>query len=380
MKMAHEMTIEERRRADQREREARNSRNPAVDIAMQELAAAREQNAENQRVLYDMMNRRPETSHADHLLGKFMDNESVRITQLRAQHESEMRTKNDLHRDEIERIHARNDQNAKWQQTAHEREMTTLTRTMEHQEKMLTTAHASEVRALTRENESLRTKNDRLEQEISELRAKKDKGLIESLTEITTVKEALEGFSPPKEEGSGSTIERIISGVMESPLAEGIASRVAGGAAATAMGAQPGPQGPAAAPPPGAIDPSTLPVNQPVPMPDGNVIVRKGDGRIVMLKPKRQPQPGEIPEIKVDPTEVKMAVSIMESACEKDVDPESFALSARTLVPAEIIRALRVQGVDHFLANVAKLDNNSPLQTMHGKNWVRKVAQVLVGG
>jgi hypothetical protein len=373
MKMAHEVTIEERRRAERIEREARNYRDPSIDIVAGELAASRQQQAESQRVIYDMMNRRSDTSPADHLLGKMMDNESGRISQLRAQHESEIRMKSEMHRDELERIHQRYEQNAQWQQAAHQREVESLRMTLATQEKMLETSYRGQLRALERELEATRADLMQNKSEVSELRAKKDKGLVESLTEIATVKEALEGFGGGDKE-DGSTIERIISGVMGSPLAEGVASRLAGGGAIAAAGAQPQP-----APAPAVQDPNDLPINQPIQLPDGSVAVRRPDGRVVTLRPKRKPKPGEVPEIKLDPGEVQIAIQFMEAALANDTDPEQFAASARNVVPSDIIGALRLQGVDHFLIKVAKLPETSPLLSMHGKSWARKVAAILVG-
>jgi len=369
LQMTQRMSEKERERAERIEREARSFRDPSVDIMAEELREARRQANENQRVIYDLMNQQGRSSPADHLLGKMMDSESARIAQLRAQHDSELRMKNEMHRDELERVHARHDQTMKWQEDSHRREIESLRLSLSTQEKLLETSYRGQLRALERELEVVRTDYMAAKAEIAELRAKKDKGLVESLTELSTVKEQIDSvFGGGEKEDSGGTIERLINGAM--PLVEGMATRIAGGAAIGAVPQQPIPQQQ-------AVDPNDLPINQPVPLPDGRLAVRRADGRVVVLRPKRPAAPGTPPALKLDPTEIQVAVQVMENAVANDMDPAVFATSARNVVPPDIIQALRSQGVDQFLANVAKLESHSPLLTLHGKEWSRKVAAIL---
>ena len=54
--------------------------------------------------------------------------------------------------------------------------------------------------------------------------------------------------------------------------------------------------------------------------------------------------------------------------------------SARNLVPAAILGLLKSRGVDHFLNNVAQLEDNSPLATVEGRMYVRQIAKFLLEG
>jgi len=160
--------------------------------------------------------------------------------------------------------------------------------------------------------------------------------------------------------------------MMESPLAQGVAQRLAGGPAA--VGAQ--------VPTPEAAEPE-IPINQPVSLPDGRVVVRKADGRIMEIrsKPKGHQPSGETAPAIAD-EDLMTAIQFMESSLDGDTEPEAFVRTARNLMPSltngPIVELLRAQGIDALLARVAKLKPGSRLLTQHGKNWLRKVGEVLL--
>lgn len=75
-----------------------------------------------------------------------------------------------------------------------------------------------------------------------------------------------------------------------------------------------------------------------------------------------------------------MAVQFLEGAFSSGQDPAVVATSARALVPTDILAYLEKVGVDQFLGNVPNLDQGSPLRTVQGRSFVRKVAKVLLTG
>jgi hypothetical protein len=92
---------------------------------------------------------------------------------------------------------------------------------------------------------------------------------------------------------------------------------------------------------------------------------------------RRRPQPRVI---ELNPLEVATAVTFMEQSIVNGTDPRQFAESARSMVPKQVMAALKAQGVDAFLAQTAQLQDGSPLATQNGRNWARKVARYLVEG
>jgi hypothetical protein len=207
----------------------------------------------------------------------------------------------------------------------------------------------------------------------SDLRLKKDKSPIDTLTELVAVKEAMDSFTGKGEDKEeGGAVERIVGNIMGSPIMEGIASRVAGGPAA--MGADM---------PQDAEPEVEIPIGRPVQLPDGRIIVRKPDGTILQLKKKEvAPVPTGGEEVQISDEEIGIAMSFMESALANDRDAVEFGRTARNLAPSltsgPIQELLKTQGVDAFLSRVSKLNPNSALLSQHGKNWTRKVAAVLL--
>jgi hypothetical protein len=101
------------------------------------------------------------------------------------------------------------------------------------------------------------------------------------------------------------------------------------------------------------------------------------EGATAALPPKpKKPKA----QLNVSPAEVALAISFIENAYRNSTDPVVFARSVRTTVPAQIVDYIREYGVDHFLAHVAKIPDGTPLASMAGKNYLRKVAKILVEG
>lgn len=343
-----------------------------LQLVMEELRSARAESSEKDRRFMEMMTSRSQgSSAAEMLLGKAIEGESVRIQAMQTQHDSELRMRGDMHRAEIDRLHARYEEIARRQEETHKREIDNLRQSVENQISTLKMSYEGQIagyqREITRQDRELSA----AKAEAAELRSRKERGLLESVTEMASLKEALESFAgggDKKEEGSA--IERIIQSVVGSSLAEGIAARLAGGPESMGMVQNPSPE-------------PEMPVNQPVRTPDGRVLVRQEDGRILELRQKaRQPQPtGEAVK---GPSEDDLAIILpfMEGSLASDTNPEEFVRTARSLAPGAVSgpvkQLIQAQGADAFLELVAQVRPESPLLQQHGKNWTRKVAAILL--
>lgn len=374
MRIAAELADKADARAERAEERAMRQvgPDPTILILKDELGDLRRSLAEKDARIFDMLNSRgKESSSSDVVLSKMLDGESTRMTALRAQVESEIRTINARHDAEIDRLHARYESQAQRAEDAHKRELDALNRSHDSQSTIMKISYESQMDGFKREIQHLASQLEVAQSELAVLRQLKNKSPVETITELATLKEAFENFSGGKEE-SGGTAERIISGIMGSPLVEGIGARLATGAVGAADATVPHrSQEP---------DLSQLEIDKPVKMPDGQIVVRRQDGQLYRIRQKpRPPAPTGAEGVKLDPSDVAAAVQFMEGACNNDVDPAQFATTARSLVPMSILASIRAQGVDHFLANVAKLDEGSILNSQKGRNWVRKVATILLG-
>lgn len=377
MRMTQQQTERAQRIADQ-ERNRPREDDMSLRLVMQEMAALRQQMSMKDEKMFDLVTNRGDSA-TERLLGQAIEGESARMQALRAQMDSEIRMKNEMHKAEIDRLHSRYEDIARRQDEAAKREIDNLNRTFESRVESLKLSHDSVVQGYKREIGHLDRELTSAKTELAELRAKKDKGFVESLAEIGSVKEALEAFGGKDSDEGASTWERIANSVMSSPVAEGIAARLSGASAGEMANAQhqhalQGQQ----------EEEMEIPINRPVQLPDGRVIVRKPDGTILQLRTRaKSPQPtGEEPTETVSDEELLVAVQFMEGAMASDTEPEVFARAAVNLVPSlasgPLREMLKTQGVDVFLERVAKLSPGSSLVSQAGKNWTRKVAAALL--
>jgi hypothetical protein len=119
--------------------------------------------------------------------------------------------------------------------------------------------------------------------------------------------------------------------------------------------------------------------------PDGNLYRPGPNGRPILVRertravpPSEAGQPSSVPEIPV--TTIKVAVDFLESAFRGGQDPAEVATSVRSMIPADVLAAIRELGIDGFLEKVAKLDGSSPLASQAGRNWSRKLGKSLLEG
>lgn len=343
-----------------------------VDNMQMQMRELQRSVAEKDERLLGLLTQKPEVGTADRLLEKMMGAESARIEALRLQHDSELRTTRERAQGDADRLTSAYVEQLRVQERAHDREIDSLKASHEAQLRSLELAHGTSSQGLQRENRHLDMLLTEAKTELAALRAQKTKTPIEMLTEITHLKDAFSSLGGEEKEES-STVERIINGVMSSPLAQGIAQRVAEG-----------PGGPAAASASSAKEQfeKDFPVNQPRKLPDGRIVVRKPDGQVVEFKPKPKKSVAVKggSKITLDPTDLKSAVRFLEGAVGK-TEPAIMAQTVRNVIPPSIQQAFarNAEGVDHFLDEVATLEPGSQLSTQAGRTWLREVAKHLMG-
>jgi hypothetical protein len=376
MKMAADLTQQANERAERLEERVNRPTgpDPAVLLLRDELSDLRQAAAAKDERLFELMNKEDKSSPADAILGKMLEGESARMTSLRVQVDSEIRTINERHNAMIDRIESRHERQIERTEDAHKRELDALIRSQDATANITKLSYEGQMDGLKREIQHLASQLEVAQSELAVLRQTKNKSPLENITEIVALKDAFEGLSSKDE--SGGTVERIITGVMGSPLVEGIGARLASGAVEAAAPPQHMEQ--AQTVPPEAI--AAMEIDTPVKLPDGTIVVKRADGQLQRIRRKPQPpKPTGEDGIELDPDAVRNAVQFLEAACANETDPAQFASSARSLVPVSILAAIRAQGVDHFLAKVAKIEEGSILNTQHGRNWIKKVATILLG-
>lgn len=369
MQLAHQLVRDSREEArtlrDQSRREKpRDEETTMVMIRglQEELRAARKEASEKDQRILELINRKPDTSSQDKLFGIMREqtnDHSSRINEVRLAHDSELRQLRDFHQQELRNRESRFEKELDAVRAGHSREIDSLKES--HRSAMESQRNGYEMRM-----DGLKESVKRLEREVGEartevagLRAKKEQGPLEQIQGLVSLKSGLESLMPQGDDSPPSTFEKVVSAL--SPLAEGVAARFAGA-------------------------PEQKPQQQ-LPAGQQMVSVKRPNGEIVqvprsyieqMRERQAQSQAKSIPSI--SPIEVKTAVSFIEQAYRNGHPPETVAASARNLVPSKILDYIKSEGVDQFLNNVAKLDDSSPLATVAGRIYVRKIAKFLLEG
>lgn len=393
---------------------------------MQQMSEARIADKDNK--IMELLTKpveRPDTSASDRLMDKMFDSNNTRMESMRAMHESEIRMLRENHREDIKRIEDRFERQIHSLEEAHKREIANMARSSDMMTNASQIGYQSQIEVHKMEAERLRGDLATLRAEVVELRAKKEKTLIEQASELAMVGEKLSslglgGFGKDEEE-EPHWAEKLIGGVIENPeivatVAQGFQSA---GAASTPpivqqptasppqapqtpqAQASPGRQGPQPQLPAGQqsalMEPDEIPIGQPFRDPNdpsGQIYVRiPPDGSVVtyeqalkMAEDERrafeeaQAKEEEKGPKKPTPAQVKLAVTFAEGAYKNGTPPETFAQTARNTVPGDLLDYIEEVGVDEFLNSVAKLDQDSPLRTQAGRNYMREVARFLLTG
>jgi hypothetical protein len=342
--------------------------NPQVRVMAQEMAELRRQAAEKDQRILELitnMNKAPTTpSVIEKTFEHLVAGESHRIEALRTQFDSELRTIRENNRHDVDRERDRLKTELDSRERSHEREIASLREAHGQALKSIEQSYEARIEGYKRREHDLERQLTEARAEVTKLRDLKDKGPLDLVEEVAKMKNALEVLSPEQE--PTSTAERIFQGLMQSPVVQAVASRV---------------ENAPAAPPPAAPN-----VDQMRRRRAAAAAARAGqappqgsnpEAAVIPLRKPRAPRPHVI---ELNPVEVAAAISFMEQSIVNGTDPRQFAESARSMVPKQVMMALRAQGVDAFLNSTAQLQDGSPLATQSGRNWARKVARWLLEG
>jgi hypothetical protein len=371
----------------------RPSEDPMVDVMREQLRETRDQNErlmQRLEALQNQVTNPPPTSEEkvkDKLLEKMMDQDSARLQAVRMQYESEIRQLKDQAIENEKRLYDRFDRDRQDMRNAHERELALLRTSHETSLMAARSSHETSIAAarasfetstmaksssfdtqkeiLQAEIKRLERDNAEIRDDLKELRAKKEKTLVEQVKEIETIKDALGGGDDER-----STAEKIVEAVTNPEALAAVGKMFGKGDPAQ----QTQQQQPPADNRPRVARPQVIRNKE-----TGEKMILRPDGKAVPIKPAPQPGQPQLPQIPEET--VAMVVGYLERAYSAGTEPEIVAQSARASVPEPILMAIRdVGGVDAFLTKVAKLPSSSPLSmTQAGRNWVKKVGKALIG-
>lgn len=314
------------------------------------------------------------------LLDKMWSSESGRLESLRAQHESELRMMRENHREDLKRLEQNNKDTINRLSDAHAREIDSLNRSYAGQIEAYKTSFETRIDGLKSEISRLERELNEKNSEVGELRAKKDKSIADQTMELASIHESLKNVFGGNDEDPPKWYERIATTVLDNP--DAIKSLVGAGA--------PPPQPQAALPQPQAAQ--LPPPGQPFQIPgDSRVFIRDEVGNTrEMTQQELQALQAEHEAAQAaqnggvrppNPGEVRVAIMFMENAIKNGTEPETFAESARSAIPADILRYIEAKGPDAFLDEMAnQLEPSSPLRGQTGRNFVRKVSKYLLTG
>lgn len=407
-KQALGMMADMTRRAEDRAEKASTQQPPGVDwqqvklmmVAPLETQIANltstinnltSQLAAKDKTIVDLMMRKPDTTFQETMLLEHTRNESAAQTRMRDNHESELRQLRQSHTDEL-----------RYTRDAHQRELDARDRAHERELKSLGSANSMIMESGKQGTEArvdaLKTQIVTLERQLTEktaenttLREKKDKSIVETLGEIASTKEAIDAITGGGDKTEETPVwERVVTQIVDSPFAKAVAHRIENAPAQpppqpqqqvrrrvirrVAVDAQGNPVVQAQQAQPAAQQPTNTAVvdqalaEQPAPA---------ADGQPAQNPPA--PVKKRIPPPKVSEVELSIAVQYMENAViSGNTTPEDFAASVKSSLDGKIISYIRDAGIDELL-RLAKISENSPLNSQHGKNFCRKVAKILVG-
>lgn len=376
------------------ERADRAERNSGTDMAMvqqllaplqAQLVALQAQLAEKDARLLDIASKPVDTAPQDRMFSIMETKESAHsnaLTAVRMEHNAEMRSLRDFQKEELSRREARFERELDFVREASQREVDTLKLAHTQAFDSQRLGYETRIDGLKDAVKRLEREADATKKELAELRGKKDIGPIDQIQNLVTLKQGFEALVPSgSDEPARSGMERAAEVIMQSPLAAGIAARIAGPAPGDVMPYQEEPA---------AEDPNELVAFE---RPDGKIvqIPRHMIGRIKAAKAAKEAQEAaaagqggagdENPPLPdLNPADVARAVEFIEGAVRNGTPPEIFARTARNMVPEGILVYIKKRGVDDFLNNVAQLQTGSPLTDVAGRIWARKVAKFLLEG
>lgn len=311
------------------------------------------------------------------MLSAMIDGDSARIVSMRTQHESEIRQLKEGAIQNEARLRDSFERDKQMIAMSHERELNALRSAYDMKVASQETMNATSKTLLDGEIRRLQADLTEAKAELAALRLKKDKTILEQAQEFASIKEAIgEITGDDKEEKS--TLEKVMEVAGNLPAVQNAIGKLAGD------GQQPPQQPQPQLPPQHMVQ---VRPRQPTLLtgPDGNLYrqLPNGDVQLVRRRAAAAPaQPGQVEEPPIPaiaPATVKIAVEFLESAFRNGQDPAEVATSVRSMVPTDVLTAIKQLGIDGFLEKVAKLDGTSPLSNQAGRNWTRKLGKALLG-
>lgn len=334
---------------------------PAVKMLQQEMAEMRRQMAEKDAQILNLItnaNKAPTTPTViektfEHLVA----GESGRIEAIRTQHESELRTMRENHRHDLDQERARLQTEMERRERSQEREIGMIRETHAQAMKSVEQSYEARLDGFKGRVADLERQLAEAKTEVAKLRDIKEKGPLDAVEQVAQLKNALEILGPGEQEPA-STWERVLQTVMQSPMAQAVASRVENAPPATA------PQ----------VNPEVLKRKRAAAA--ARAAAQGGETAVVPIRKAKAAPQGQV--IELNPMEVAAAIQFVEQAITNGTDPAAFAVSARSMVPQAIMSALRQMGPDVFI-QAANPPEGSILYSQKGRNWMRKFVAQLLG-
>lgn len=266
----------------------------------------------------------------------------ARLSALRETHASELRQKDQSYQDALKRYEDSEQRRIDMVQRSHEREIKNLEQTFE----MTKSQYEFRIKNLERDL----AKQD---QELTLLRAKKEKSPMESIQEAIAFKNNLDDLmgDGKGDEEPKSTVDKIVEAA--APVLQQVGQRI------MQQGQQQQAQGPRRRrlPPPA----------QPVPTQHAQPM------------PTTPPEPVNIPP-GIDPQHIQLAVDAMAGAVVQGMTPTAFVEQYKPVVASApgVLDVIRKVGIDAVLDDMAGLKADSPLTTHVGRSFARQVATLML--
>lgn len=297
--------------------------------------------SEKDRQLNDLANRKPESSASDSLVARMLERGDANVSTLQIAFASEKQQLLSAYNEEKKRMEDRFDRDKQSDRDMMRREMDNLKAMYEMQVRSVEQSWQSRLEAREARIQDLMRENTRTAQELDELRRRKDKSLIETISEARSITEALGELGGGQEKDEGGGIMDMIG-----PALQAVTQRIAA----------------------------------PQPPPQPQLPPQRRVRRAPPQEAAPAPAPAEkIPAERIGVTEeeIGIAVNAMEEALRGGVAPDAFVSQVRGFVSPQVIVAIKNEGIDKILDHVAVLSADSPLQSQAGRRFARMAATML---
>lgn len=378
LSMVERTAAHERERASRLEAEMReNAGKAGLDMSILETisrilqpqvdAANRRAESLEQRLAAQQEKKPEPNPMQDALVEKILSDDNARLNTVREAHNSELRAMRENHqaeltatktaaREDLKRAEDRADRMLDMTEKTHAREVDGLRQGHQTQLENLKASFEARLAVYEGENRRLHKELEERKIELTELRGKKEKSPTDQILEFAQLKDALDTLQGNEDKEPQSTAEKIFDKV--SPLLEAVGQRV--------MAPQQAAQQP--------VNPAVMQamMQQAVQQPQVPKVLKK--------KPKLPTMGQSAAPTPIVIEELATAVNLIEGAINNGQDPQAFASTIQSLVPGNIIHAIKsVGGFEKFLVDRVQLGVNSPILSQQGRNFIRKVEKILLG-